>query len=59
MRSTKLSFFNLGLRGLNKNNASVPGRSGMCMVIVVPSFAKGQESDEPVIGGIIVRGEAA
>jgi hypothetical protein len=37
----------------------VTGGSGMRMVIVVPSFAKGQKGNEPVIGGIISRGKAA
>jgi len=34
---------------------AVPGRSGMRMMIVVPSFTKGQKGNKPVIGGIISR----
>jgi hypothetical protein len=37
----------------------VTGGSGVRMMIVVPSFTKGQQGDKPVIGGIISRGKGA
>lgn len=37
----------------------VTGRGGIRMMIVVPSFPKGQQGDKPVIGGIISCDKAA
>ena len=34
---------------------SVPGCGGICMVIIMPAFTKGEEGYPPVVSGIIAR----